>query len=142
MPLTDIQRQVLRVLQPFRAEHTFVGGGAALNRTWPRLSDDLDIFQDRRAGLLDRVRPEIEALTTDGFLVEVTVQAAETIEAIARRYGFETKIQWMDDAETSRRFFPAARDDELGFSLHRADLAVNKVLCASRRRSQTGLRSG
>jgi len=55
------------------------------------------------------------------------------VEAIVKEYGFETKIQWISDTETSRRFFPAIYDEELGFRLHPADAAVNKILCAARR---------
>ena len=55
------------------------------------------------------------------------------VEVILRRFGEETKIQWLDEPETCRRFFPCVEDDELGFRLHQADAAVNKVLCASRR---------
>jgi hypothetical protein len=135
MPLTDIQRRVVRVLNEFRARHDYVGGGAALNQKWPRLSDDLDIFHDRRNALPQSARPELEALKATGFSIEIMVETDSTVEAIARLYGFETRIQWLDDEETSRRFFPAIADEELGFRLHQADLAVNKVLCASRRRT-------
>jgi len=48
-------------------------------------------------------------------------------------YGASTLIQWLDDPETSKRFFPAVNDGDFGFRLHQADNAVNKVLCASRR---------
>jgi len=39
------------------------------------------------------------------------------VEAIVRQYGFETKIQWMDEAETSRRFLSRNMRRELGFRL-------------------------
>ena len=134
MALTAIQRQVAKVLQPFRTEQSYVAGGAALNQDWPRLSDDMDIFHDRRNRLPTMTKPEIAALRDAGFTVEITVEDNLVVEAIVRRGGNETKVQWFDDHETSKRFFPAAVDDELGFRLHQADVAVNKVLCASRRR--------
>lgn len=135
MPLTDIQRRVVRVLRGFRSGHGYVGGGAALNQNWPRLSDDLDIFNDRRNELPQGVRTELDALSAHGFAVELVVSDKYTVEAVVGLHGFETRVQWMDDEETSRRFFPAIADDELGFRLHQADVAVNKVLCASRRRA-------
>ena len=134
MPLTDIQRMVVEALQPFRNEHSYVAGGAALNQRWHRLSDDLDIFQDQRNQLPDQVGPELQALRDAGLTVEIKLENNLIVEAIARKDGAETSVQWFDDPETCRRFFPAAVDDELGFRLHQADVAVNKVLCASRRR--------
>ncbi|GAB4531899.1 MAG: hypothetical protein Kow00133_20420 [Amphiplicatus sp.] len=135
MPLTKQQLSVLEVLRPFRTQDSYVGGGAALNQKWPRISDDLDIFSDDRRSLPDKVAPEIEKLKEAGFSIELTTEDEWMVEAIIREYGFETKVQWLDEPETSKRFFPAVHDDELGFRLHQADVAVNKVLCASRRNS-------
>ncbi len=133
MPLTPLQRMAVNTLRLFRTEHDYVGGGAALNRGWPRLSDDMDIFRDDRNQLPEGVEWELQALRNAGFSVEITANDEWMVEAILRMYGSETKIQWLDDAETCRRFFPAIEDEDLGFRLHQADLAVNKVLCASRR---------
>lgn len=134
MPLTVQQQMVAKALRPFRTHASYVAGGAALNRAWPRLSDDMDIFLDRRAQLPGAVEPELRALREAGFAVEVTTDDEWMVEAILRIYGTETKVQWLDDPETSSRFFPALHDDQFGFRLHQADMAVNKVLCASRRR--------
>ena len=133
MPLTPLQRIVIELLRPFRSAHDFVGGGAALNQRWPRLSDDMDIFHDRRARLPRDVQAEIAVLQAAGFSTEVTTESEWMVEVILRRFGEETKVQWLDEPETCRRFFPCVEDDELGFRLHQADVAVNKVLCASRR---------
>ncbi len=135
MPLTDLQLSVLKILKPFRTEKTFIGGGAALNQKWARVSDDLDIFDDRRRVLPKKVEPELEKLKEAGFSIEIVNKDEWMVEAILRKYGFETKIQWMDEPETSKRFFPAVLDEEFGYRLHQADAAVNKVLCASRRNS-------
>lgn len=133
MPLTDFQRSVLKILRPFRTENTFVGGGAALNQFWPRISDDIDIFNDHRKSLPQKIDRELTALRDAGFAVESIVQDEWIVEAVLRKYGEETKIQWMDEPETSKRFFPAIGDEDFGFRLHAADVAVNKVLCATRR---------
>jgi len=134
MPLTDLQRRVVEILGPFRTQHNYAAGGAVLNLEWPRQSDDVDIFTDRANQLLASVEPELQALRDNEFSVEITAQYPDMVEAILRHFGFETKVQWFDDPESRRRFFPAFRDDVFGFRLHQADLAVNKVLCASRRR--------
>jgi hypothetical protein len=133
MPLTSMQRRVIAVLRPFRSAHDYVAGGAALNQRWMRLSDDMDIFLDRRDRLPAGVECEVQALREAGFAVEITTRDAWMVEAIVREFGFATQVQWLDDPETSRRFLPALEDAELGFKLNQADLAVNKVLCAARR---------
>lgn len=133
MPLTPLQRMVVKALRPFRTEHDYVGGGAALNHDWPRLSDDMDIFHDHRERLPDSVERELQAVRDVGFSVEVSASSELMVEAILRLYGDDTKVQWFDDPETSTRFFPAIEDEDLGYQLHQADLAVNKALCASRR---------
>ncbi|MEQ9444538.1 MAG: hypothetical protein RJS98_03165 [Rhodospirillaceae bacterium] len=133
MPLTDIQRDVVVVLKQFRTPHTYVAGGAVLNHNWLRLSDDLDIFHDGRDALPGDIADELKALAENGFACEMVHSDNWTVEIIARKYGFETKIQWFSDLETSQRFFAAQADEQFGFRLHQADAAVNKVLCASRR---------
>jgi hypothetical protein len=135
MTLTALQRRVINVLRPFRGLHNYVGGGVALNHTWPRLSDDMDIFRDDRNQLPHHIKPELDAIKQAGFSVEITTHNEWMVEAIVRQYGFETRVQWMDEPETCRRFFPALDDEDFGFRLHQADVAVNKVLCAARRRS-------
>ena len=132
MPLTDLQRMVARVIRPYRSISNFVGGGAALNRRWSRISDDLDLYTESRT-LPQSALDEVEALRRAGFSVDVIVANDSTVEAIVKQYGFDTRLQWMDDPEISKRFFPATDDEELGFRLHEADNAVNKVLCAARR---------
>jgi hypothetical protein len=133
MPLTELQRMVIDVLRPFRTRHDYVGGGAALNQNWPRLSDDMDIFHDNRNRLPRSVARVLQALRDNDFTIETIVDNSSTVEVIVRKYGFETRVQWMDDPETCKRFFPVVEDASFGFRLHQADVAVNKVLCASRR---------
>lgn len=133
MPLTDFQRTVIEVLRPFRNRRNFVGGGAALNQKWPRLSDDMDLFGDMRGGLPRSVDREIAALRAADYTVRVDVETDWTVDVIVRKYGFETRVQWMDEPGSSRRFFDSVPDEELGFRLHQADLAINKVLCAASR---------
>ena len=54
---------------------------------------------------------------------------------VLRKGREETLVQWFDDEETCRRFFPAEDDPEFGFRLHETDLAVNKILCAASRKT-------
>jgi hypothetical protein len=133
MPLTSLQRLVVETLRLFRSSSNYVGGGAALNQRWPRLSDDMDIFVDQRKHLPQGPYAELEALRQAGFSIDVTTRDEWMVEAIVKQYGEETRVQWIDDSESSRRFFPAVDDQELGFRLHQADAAVNEALCAARR---------
>ena len=74
MPLSDMQRSVMNVLLPFRSEQSYVGGGAALNLQWSRLSDDIDIFRDIRPDLQSSVEPELRALRDrGGFVTNSTI---------------------------------------------------------------------
>ncbi|MCY3831045.1 MAG: hypothetical protein OXF89_18115 [Rhodospirillaceae bacterium] len=135
MTLTAIQQSVANILRPHRSEYSYVAGGAALNREWPRISDDMDIFHDYRDRLPHSVTSELGALRKAGFAVELTSENDLVVEAVLRRGGEETRIQWFYDEETCRRFYPALDDPDFGFRLHDADVAVNKVLCAARRNS-------
>lgn len=134
MPLTGIQVEVARVLRKFRSVDHYIGGGAALNRDKPRLSDDFDIFGDRDA-LPAVVEQEINALREAGYTVEENedVRNNYMVEVIVRDGAAETKIQWMTDPDTQCRFFPAQPDDILGFRLHDVDNAINKIKAASSR---------
>ena len=135
MPLTAIQQSAVEVLRLHRSERSYVAGGAALNRDWPRLSDDMDVFLDERDSLPQSIEPELEALRNAGYSVELTSDHDLVVEAIIRKGVEETRVQWFIDEETSRRFFPAQDDPQFGFRLHDADLAINKVLCSARRNS-------
>jgi hypothetical protein len=134
MPLSDIQLKVVKVLRSFRSTTNYVGGGAALNRRWSRISDDLDIYTDL-GDLPESARRELAALRREGFGVREVYANDLGVEAVVSLYGYETLLQWMHDPETSTRFFAVVVDDDFGFRLHEADNAVNKVLCASRRQN-------
>ncbi len=134
MPLTAIQKRVCAVLAKLRSESAYVGGGAALNRNWPRLSEDLDVFLERRSKLIPTVESEIDALMLASYEIERTVtQEGYTAEIVVTDGSSQTRIQWFLDADSTKRFFPIQPDRELGHRLHDADNAVNKVLCASQR---------
>lgn len=134
MPLTAIQKRVVETLKPFRTDSHYIAGGAALNRRWSRVSDDLDIWGDA-PGLPAIVEAEIEALRQAGFTVEIDIEDNYIVEVVVNDGTAETRIEWAHSPNTQTRFFPAQADDILGFHLHDLDNAVNKVLAASRRRN-------
>jgi len=134
MPLTAIQKRVADILKPFRTDSHYVAGGAALNRRWQRVSDDLDIWGDA-PGLPKLVEAEIAALRQAGFTVEIEIEDNYIVEVIVSDGADETRIEWAHSPNTQARFFPAQADEDLGFRIHDLDNAVNKVLAASRRRN-------
>ncbi|MGK9050207.1 hypothetical protein [Neorhizobium petrolearium] len=132
MALTPLQKNVMGSIAKNRSETSYLAGGLVLNRDWPRLSDDIDIFQDTDEEIGAVAERDLETLRADGFTVSVDVFIYGCVEASISRGGESTIIQWM--SESRHRFFPLVRDDEWGARLHQTDLAVNKVLAASTRR--------
>jgi len=131
MALTKLQREIMASIAKNRSETSYVAGGLALNMNWPRLSDDIDIFQDTDEEIGPVAERDMETLRGDGFRVYVEVNVYGCVEAEVSKAQEHTLIQWM--SESRIRFFPLIRDDEWGARLHPADLAVNKVLAASTR---------
>lgn len=122
----------MAVLALNRSRTSYVAGGLVLNRDWPRVSDDIDVFHDTDEEIVDAARKDIAALKRAGLTARVDVEVYGVVEATVGEYGIETVIQWM--SESKRRFLPLVEDDEYGFRLSQADLAVNKVIAASARR--------
>jgi hypothetical protein len=120
MVLTALQRRIMKALAANRSPSSYVAGGSVLNCDWPRQSEDIDIFHDTDEEIVDAAHKDID------------VEIYGAVEATIGELGSETIIQWM--SESKRRFFPLVRDEEWGFRLAQADLAVNKVLAASSRR--------
>jgi hypothetical protein len=132
MALTDLQKRIMRRLSANRSQTSYLAGGVILNLTWPRRSDDIDIFHDTDEAVSGAALKDIADLESAGFRVSVDVKTFGLFEATVSDEGSSTTIQWM--SETSLRFFPLVRDEEWGLRLHQSDLAVNKVLAAASRR--------
>jgi hypothetical protein len=131
MALTEIQKGVVRCLAANRSESSYLAGGVVLNKDWPRLSDDLDIFHDTDEEIGDAADRDIGTLRAAGYRVHIDVAIYGCVEATVLQGDEGTIIQWMSESRT--RFFPLVRDAEWGARLHMADLAVNKVIAASSR---------
>ncbi len=131
MALTKLQKEIMASIAKNRSETSYVAGGLVLNMNWPRLSDDIDIFQDTDEEIGPVAERDMETLRTDGFRVSVEVNVYGCVEAEVSKAQENTLIQWMSESRT--RFLPLIRDKEWGARLHPADLAVNKVLAASTR---------
>lgn len=131
MALTDFQRRILRHLAVNRSASSYVAGGVVLNKDWPRLSDDIDIFHDTDEEIGSAADRDMAVLLDAGLNVRVDVDVYGVVEASVSDAADHTQIQWM--SESRRRFLPLIRDAEWGARLMPADLAVNKVLAAATR---------
>lgn len=131
MALTRLQRDIMASIAGNRSDSSYIAGGIVLNMDWPRMSDDIDIFHDTDEEIGSAADADIAKLKADGFEVSVEVKIYGCVEASVKRGGEGTLVQWMSESRT--RFFPLVRDEEWGARLHRADLAVNKVIAASTR---------
>ncbi len=133
MPLDDLQRAVFAAIRGQRSPESRVAGAAALNRdpASPRFSEDVDRFHDEERILVENVAADRTALLAAGFDVEMDRRSPSFQRARVGRDGQGMKIEWAVDS--AFRFFPAVPDPVLGYRLHDADLAVNKVLAGAGR---------
>jgi len=81
--------------------------------------------------LAENVAADTAALATAGFEVELEKRFPTFHRAWVARGAQRMKIEWVVDS--AFRFFPAVPDSELGYRLHDADLAVNKILAGAGR---------
>lgn len=137
MPLSRLQSAVLGVIAASRDPESFIAGGLPINRSGPRISDDIDIFHDREDAVARAAARDGALLTAAGFTVawrrvERALHAADVSRPDGPAEGETTRLEWLVDSDY--RFFPAIRDREFGYVLHVVDLAVNKLMAATGRR--------
>lgn len=132
MPASRIQTEVLRILAGQRNPESYVAGGVPINRSGPRISSDIDIFHDRQERAAEAARQDAGILVAAGFEVEWLRELPTIVSALVRSGHEATKLEWIADSDY--RFFPAIQDDEFGYVLSLADLAVNKAMAAAGRR--------
>jgi hypothetical protein len=91
-----------------------------------RISRDIDLFHDTSEALEASWRADRELLEANGFEVRVLRDRPGLIEAEVTGDADQARLEWTRDS--AFRFFPLQEHDELGLTLHRFDLATNKVL--------------
>jgi hypothetical protein len=119
VPLSSLQRDVLRTLAVHRNPESYVAGSMPLHRDGPRFSGDIDIFHDREERVAAAAVEDAAALEAAGFAVEWI------------RRGESTKLEWARDSDF--RFYPAMPDELFGYALDLVDIATNKALAAAGR---------
>ena len=133
MPIDALQGAVFAALRSRRQPDSHVAGASALNRDpqSPRYSEDIDFFHDAAAIVDDNADADARVLEAEGFLVSWESPRTGFRRAWIERDGARMKVEWAYDS--AFRFFPVQPDPILGYRLHDADLAVNKVLAGAGR---------
>jgi hypothetical protein len=132
VPISRFQSRVLLLLAGHRDPESFVGGGVPINRDGPRFSADIDIFHDRAERVAGAAETDAQTLRDAGLKVDWVRRLPALYTAIVTGGDEQTRLDWITDSDV--RFFPALRDEQFGYVLHVADLAVNKLMAAVGRR--------
>ena len=134
MPHTAIQEKIFRLLRENRNPESHIAGASALHRDpgSPRFSGDIDLFHDEVRLVAENAQRDVETMRAAGLAVEWATRS-ETFHRAWVTIGDERlKLEWVFDS--AFRFFPVEPDPVLGYRLHAADLATNKMLAAAGRR--------
>jgi len=132
MPLSKLQKDILKVLASHRDSESYVAGAARLNRNAPRYSDDLDVFHDREERVAIAALDDAQSLEAAGYQVIWLRRLPSIYAAEVNRGTDSTRLEWVVDSDY--RFFPTVKDDIFGYVLHPVDLAMNKIMAAAGRR--------
>jgi hypothetical protein len=133
LPLTDLQKRVLRLLAANRSPGSHLAGGAAIHRSEKslRFSGDLDYFHDTEDLVADAYAKDSYLLKQGGFAISDSRALPGFVRANISDGTSEIRVEWARDS--AFRFMPPTKEPEIGFLLHPVDLAVNKVLALAGR---------
>ena len=133
MPLSTIQAEVLRLIAANRSPDSYVAGATVLNRAegTPRYSLDLDLFHDLEDSVAQCAETDAATLGAAGLDFSWLLRTPAFHRAVVRADTESLKIEWAQDS--AFRFYPVQEDERLGYRLHDADAAVNKVLALAGR---------
>lgn len=133
MPLTAFQHEVFATLRRSRSPDSFVFGATVLNATakTPRYSRDIDLCHDLENAVAESAAADEAALLAAGYSVSWQLRQPMFQRATITRHDGSVKLEWVYDS--AFRFYPVEPDAELGWRLHFADAATNKLLALSGR---------
>jgi len=130
MALTQFQRDLCRLIAQNRIAQgeAYVAGGVALTEALntARVSRDLDLFHDTHESLAKTFAADLRLLQENGYQIQVLHERPTYVEATVLSADQHIVVQWACDS--AFRFFPLVEHPDLGLTLHRFDLATNKVL--------------
>ncbi len=102
MAVTRFQAEVLKRIARSRIKNgeTYVAGGLALNYQLgrPRLSSDIDVFNNSYDALVAAAAADRAALVEAGYTIDVKRERDFIIEVTASKGGESTDLQWVQDA--------------------------------------------
>ncbi len=133
MPVTEFQKRIAKLLSVNRNPESYLAGGAALHfePNSIRYSQDLDYFHDSEIRVSEAFTADSELLEREGIDLKIEMHQPGYIRAIAKGGPEATKIEWAHDS--AWRFMPTLASEDLGYTLHPIDLAINKVLALAGR---------
>lgn len=133
MPLTEFQKNLAQTLSINRSEDSHLAGGAAINFSPNsiRYSNDLDYFHDSEERVASAFSADQNLLKKNGYKVSVEMHQPGYIRAIVQKDTQSTKVEWSHDS--AWRFMPTVFEEDIGYTLHPIDLAINKVLALAGR---------
>lgn len=133
MPLSDAQAETLKRIAVHRSPESYVAGATVIHREedTPRFSQDLDLFHDVAESVAHSAETDAETLRSAGYAFSWLLRTPTFHRALVTVDGQELSIEWAQDS--AFRFFPVLKDERLGYRLHDADAAVNKVLALAGR---------
>lgn len=133
MPITEFQTGILRLLAQNRSPSSYVAGGSLSSIEGRRYSEDIDYFHDNSDLTLWTFNQDLAALEAAGYTVSpVGRPMPGFVRAVVQRDGVAVKVDWAHEA--AWHFFQPIKDENLGYRLHWADAATNKVLAFASRR--------
>ena len=133
MPLTQFQTDVFKIISANRNPDSYVAGGIVIHReaTSSRYSKDIDLFHDTSEAVVASAKLDEVALQQAGYEVKFSMENPTFHRASVTKDGQKVRLEWA--ADSAFRFFPIVEDKILGYRLHDADVATNKVLAAAGR---------
>jgi len=133
MPLSDIQKKILRLIAHKRHPDKYLAGASVLHHSEnsPRYSQDLDFFHDLAQSIALSAENDAMILRDAGYCVRWVLQNPTFYRAIVEIENETVSLEWAQDS--AFRFFPLQDDEECGHRLHYADAAINKMLALAGR---------
>jgi hypothetical protein len=133
MPLTAIQKRILKTIAANRSQDSYLAGATILHRLddSPRFSQDLDLFHDLESKVAECAEQDSATLVEAGYRLEWLLRTPAFHRAVISNDTEKVRIEWAQDS--AFRFFPLQEDPLCGFRLHDADAATNKMLALAGR---------
>jgi len=133
MPISDLQADILSCIAVNRSPDSYLAGATVLHRKpkSPRYSQDLDFFHDVSDSIASSAERDAETLQAAGYRFEWLLRTPSFYRAVVIVQQQQLKLEWAQDS--AFRFFPVETDARLGYRLHDADAATNKMLALAGR---------